>query len=183
MIRRMLACLALAWGLGGCVSLTPQQCATADWYRLGHDDSARGAQPRIGRHVDACARAGIAADQPRYAQGYRDGLDLYCRPQVVMSLALRGEGSPDVCPIDQRAGLLPYHRAGRQVLDATRAVDDLALERGRLSRELGRDDVKPERRQAVIRRLRELERDLDRAHHERLAAEHRLVEYQALLAR
>jgi len=62
-----LAALAL---LGACSTLTAQECASADWYRLGYrDGDVYGMQAQIDQYAEQCR----AADRKAYMAGWVDG--------------------------------------------------------------------------------------------------------------
>ena len=59
-----LATTLLALGiLSGCATMSQDECRMADWYSVGFEDGVRGAgADNIGKHREACAEHGIAAD-------------------------------------------------------------------------------------------------------------------------
>ncbi len=85
-------------GLGGCASMSAEECAVADWREVGHSDAARGFnRDRIEDHRKACAEAGIAPDLDAYLAGFAQGLPLYCTRQRGFDIAASGGGRPHQC--------------------------------------------------------------------------------------
>lgn len=80
MTARSIAMHALIAGLGliaaGCTTLSPQECASTDWYRLGERDGFTGGLPQIEKYSQQCAAGGARADATRYQQGFADGVKL-----------------------------------------------------------------------------------------------------------
>jgi hypothetical protein len=80
MIVRRSAVAALITGFAlvtaGCTTLTPQECASTDWYRLGERDGFTGGLPQIDKYSQQCAAGGARADAARYQQGFADGVKL-----------------------------------------------------------------------------------------------------------
>ncbi len=65
--------------LNGCAVMSPEVRTHADWYALGHEDGAKGRDRQyLQERISDCAKAQVAADTGRYAQGYAQGLQQYC---------------------------------------------------------------------------------------------------------
>ena len=86
MTRRLtstLGMLAIAALLGGCASLSEEECRNADWGRLGHQDGAAGyPESRLAEHAEACAKIGIRPMGDIWRAGWDRGVLLYCVPSV-----------------------------------------------------------------------------------------------------
>lgn len=68
------ALLALLVLLAGCVSMSEQECRSADWYKLGYrDGDSYGLRPQVDAYAAQCSRAGINADEKAYLAGWVDG--------------------------------------------------------------------------------------------------------------
>lgn len=80
---RSLALLApLVLALSACAVMDAEDCARADWRRLGQDDAERGhTLDHLDRRAAACREHGRAADRPAYEAGHRDGQRRYCSPR------------------------------------------------------------------------------------------------------
>lgn len=59
--------------LAGCASLDAEGCRSADWYRVGFRDAMYGLQRQDYSYDAQCAAHGGTVDEPRYAQGWREG--------------------------------------------------------------------------------------------------------------
>lgn len=66
--------LAAAVLTTGCSQMTQDQCASVDWYQLGHrDGDTYGIQPRIDQYAYQCRSVGVEAQAPAYMAGWKDG--------------------------------------------------------------------------------------------------------------
>jgi hypothetical protein len=76
--KRVLCVMLSGFGLAAaaCTTLSPQECASTDWYRLGERDGFTGGLPQIAKYSEQCAAGGARADGARYEQGYQDGVRL-----------------------------------------------------------------------------------------------------------
>lgn len=82
--------LLVAMLLAGCESLSPAECATANWRELGLQDGGRGEPDRAAGYFESCAKANIAVDVNTYRAGRAEGLQSYCRPANALSEGLAG---------------------------------------------------------------------------------------------
>ncbi len=138
-----LAIIAAA-ALGGCASMSPEECMTADWRTIGFEDGARGKTAEsIGRHRKACAKAGVTANQARYEEGRQTGLREFCQPAKGYDVGLRGDAYQGVCPSDLEDEFLRAYEEGRYLHGLEQAVRDVEQSLGRVDRELaqGREDL------------------------------------------
>jgi hypothetical protein len=138
---------AMIAGLGlvtSCATMSPDQCATADWRQVGYNDGAEGrATERFADHAKACAKAGFAADQNLYMTGRADGLRLYCRPERGFSLGRSGSSFTPVCPPGTDAAFRIAYEDGRRFWsadyarqNAENALNNLRNERDRTERHI-----------------------------------------------
>lgn len=75
-IATVVCCLAT-----GCANL--EKDCRGDWYRTGLRDGLGGWQIDLGTYARQCARYGIAPDEARYIQGWRDGFgELHLREKL-----------------------------------------------------------------------------------------------------
>lgn len=102
----VVSCLFLV----SCQTMSKEECAIADWRVIGAQDGAAGYNPqeRFARHVKACTKAGVSADQTLWYQGYQQGLPRYCTPLNGLSVGSQGKAYANVCPVN----LEPAFRAG-----------------------------------------------------------------------
>ncbi|VVT03396.1 DUF2799 domain-containing protein [Hoeflea sp. EC-HK425] len=166
-VLALLACLVLA----SCQTMSKEECAVADWRVIGEQDGAAGYNPqdRFARHVKACTRAGVAADQTAWYQGYQQGLPRYCTPLNGLSVGSQGKTYANVCPVNLETGFREGYELGRLHHEKKREISSRESRIRSLEQSI-RDDEKllaegTEDRRAVERRIddnRRTIRDLDR---------------------
>lgn len=112
---RVFLIIALCALISSCQTMSKEECAVADWRVIGEQDGAAGYNPqdRFARHVQACAKAGVNADQTLWYQGYQQGLPRYCTPLNGLSVGSQGGSYANVCPIDLDAGFREGYDLGR----------------------------------------------------------------------
>lgn len=166
---RALTALALAAAVGGCASLSEKQCR-GDWTEIGRADGARGVPAQeLERHVEACAKHGIAPDAARYRAGHAQGLEAFCTPRGGYLAGRRGEPHRGVCSGAREAQFLEAHRRGREVAEVLREVRELRRARDELEMAALQGEYAPEdrtqlrfRAEEAGQRLRIKEWDLER---------------------
>lgn len=119
----LLACLVLT----SCQTMSKEECAVADWRVIGEQDGAAGYNPqdRFARHVNACTKAGVAADQTAWYQGYQQGLPRYCTPLNGLSVGSRGQSYANVCPVNLESGFREGYELGRLHHEKKREISNL----------------------------------------------------------
>lgn len=165
--------------------MSKKECTIADWRVIGEQDGAAGYNPqdRFARHVKACAKAGVAANQTLWYQGYQQGLPRYCTPLNGLSTGSRGKAYANVCPVDLepafRAGydLGRTHHAKKSEISGLesriRAIEQEIREDEKLISAGSTDERSIERRIRDNRRnIRNMDRDIGR-----LESELRRIEY------
>ena len=112
--------------LAGCETgppMTPAQCSVADWRAVGYHDGASGRAPeRFVALQQACAAAGMGADQTLYMRGRDEGLVAYCQPERGFRLGLEGNGYSGVCPADLDVAFRYAHEDGKRAYAVLRAL-------------------------------------------------------------
>ncbi len=159
--------------LGGCATMTADECKVANWSDVGLRDGLEGAAlSRLDYRVKDCAEAKVAVDTPRYLQGRDQGLLQFCHLEKAVPLGLKGGNYEGVCPVGIDAEFRRRFRLGRDVYDARQAVRTLegnintAEERLRAA---PNDEERRRAREALrdldfeIRRARDRQRDGERA--------------------
>ena len=90
--------VALA-GLGGCASMSADECLTMDWATIGFEDGSRGyTADRLGSHRKACAKHGVTPDLAAYQSGHAQGIEAFCQPGRGFNFGVNGGGYAGVCP-------------------------------------------------------------------------------------
>jgi uncharacterized small protein (DUF1192 family) len=106
----------LALALGGCASMSSEECAASDWTAIGYEDGSRGyTSDRFGTHRKACAKHGYTADFGAYQQGREQGLVEFCQPSRGFALGANGGQYYGVCAANGEAEFVDAYRAGQQL--------------------------------------------------------------------
>lgn len=133
----LLLTLFVSAALGGCASMSAEECATANWQTIGYEDGANGMPGSgIARHRKACAKAGITADQSEYEIGRRAGLREYCQPGRGYEVGRAGNRYQGVCPADLEGDFLAAFEEGRFLYGLEQAVRDAENALQRVDRQL-----------------------------------------------
>lgn len=120
----IVAAAVLALGLGGCASMSSEECANSDWMAIGYEDGSRGyTSDRFSGHRKACAKHGYTADFQAYQQGRNDGLVEFCQPGRGFSLGANGGQYYGVCAAEYEPSFLEAYRAGQQLYTLRSAVN------------------------------------------------------------
>lgn len=161
--------------LGSCQTMSKEECAVADWRVIGEQDGAAGHEPqsRFARHVKACERAGVLADQTAWYQGYQQGLPRYCTPLNGLTVGREGKSYANVCPPNLEPGFRDgyelgrtYHRKSTEIRNAESQIRSLESEIRQYEEQIrnGQTDQRSAERLIDNNRwkIRDLERDIGR---------------------
>ena len=158
--------------LGGCATLSQEQCSTGDWYGIGFSDGTRGrALTRIEDHQEACADYGVAPQIDLYRQGRDEGLLQYCTAANGFRVGSHGNSYTGVCSGYGESDFLRGYQAGKpiyqqrqrvnRVENSLRRIDremnDLDQEEAKLRKQLVADGLKKKQRKKLLHRLDELD--------------------------
>jgi len=115
--KLILAALGLGVMLSGCASMNQDECLTANWHDIGHEDGLRGAaRTRIADHRHACAEYGVTPDSNAYYQGYEQGIRIFCQPNNGLTVGLNGRSyHAQSCPPDMEPAFLVQYNYGRRL--------------------------------------------------------------------
>lgn len=92
----VLSCIFLF--LGGCTTLSKEQCLAGQWHALGYTDGINGNTPeRLSAYNESCAKFGVVTDYKLWRDGYVQGLEIYCSPENGYSIGLNGKHYYGVC--------------------------------------------------------------------------------------
>jgi hypothetical protein len=160
--------------LGGCASMSEQECLTANWQEQGYRDGRNGqALSYIEDHRQACAKVGIVPNLEEYKLGRARGIAEYCTPDNAVQEGRRGASYRNACPPELEGRFLDRYRAGRRVYDAEQRANNLDSQSRDLQRRL--DNEKDEdKRKRLRQQLRDLDASLRSARNEIYDAERRL---------
>lgn len=190
--------------LGGCASLSEEECAMSDWHTIGFEDGSRGyPAERLGNHRKACAKHGYAPDFAAYQAGREEGLVHFCQPSRGFNLGAAGGQYHGVCSGELETGFLDGYRAGSELYNLRSNVSsansrlqarESELEETRSAmREkeallIARDTPAEERvllladLKELAERAGQLETEIDLLIDERARHEERLAAYEASIA-
>ena len=99
--------------VGGCASMSDEECLATDWSAVGFEDGARGyTTERFSKHRQACAKHGITADFGAYQAGRDQGLVEYCQPGRGYDVGVSGGRYYGVCSADLERDFLDAYNAG-----------------------------------------------------------------------
>ena len=102
--------------LGGCASMSSEECVNSDWVAVGFEDGSRGySTDRFGKRRKACAKHGITADFQAYQSGRADGLVEFCQPGRGFNLGVSGGHYNGVCDVALEEEFLDAYRVGHQL--------------------------------------------------------------------
>lgn len=148
------ACMALLLAaaalLAGCESLSPAECATADWRQLGVQDGSRGRGDRAADYHESCAKAGIAVNVAVYREGRNQGLVNYCQPANALNEGLAGNNYEGVCPAPMDQNFRNIHGIAWREQDARKNLARMQREQDQMQSEL-RDSKTTEDRKRTLR--------------------------------
>ena len=104
------------FGLGGCASMSADECAMSDWRTIGFEDGAMGyTADRLGNHRKACAKHGVAPDFEAYQAGRSEGLRQFCQPSRGFNLGAGGGRYHGVCPTDLEPDFVDAFNSGHKL--------------------------------------------------------------------
>lgn len=108
--------LIVLMGLGGCASMSADECLTVDWTAIGYEDGSRGyTADRLGNHRKACAKHGVTPDFAAYQQGHSQGIEAFCQPGRAFKFGEHGGSYQGVCPVHLESEFLDAYHAGHKL--------------------------------------------------------------------
>ena len=92
-LLRILAAVAVSAALGGCASLSKDECLAANWEDIGVRDGANGRpEEYLIQHSTACARVNVVPDRGAWLHGRERGLERFCVPHRAFAIGESGGG-------------------------------------------------------------------------------------------
>lgn len=158
-LRRCLpyAALASVLVLGGCASMSPEECRSADWYDVGqHDGQSGRSRSNIESHAKACGEVHISPDRGLYQKGWARGIVSYCTPQNGMEVGRRGGSYSGSCPAELDPAFRERYRLGREVYDAQQEINRLDSDSRTQERKL-KDAKNDDAKRQARRELRDID--------------------------
>ena len=163
----ILAPLALAVLLGGCATLSEEECIAGNWQEIGQRDGQNGRTADfIAQHAKACEKAGVVPDRAQWERGRQAGLTAYCTPQKVYQEGRSGRSLSPVCPAASLPALQAAHAKGAEYHRIGLDISSLESEARSLERALVAEkdasrrltlmlDVQRARNEIMLLRLRQ----------------------------
>lgn len=147
------ALLVAVLGLGGCATMTPEECAVADWERIGEMDARAGqGMDHFARRAGDCADAGYSADQTAWRRGWDLGITWFCTPNNGFRQGLNGYRYGNICPGYLEDDFLGGYETGYAIHQARSRMDGTVSEIKRAEQRLERlRGEQPQDREAIAR--------------------------------
>lgn len=156
-MRYILAIVTL-FLLTSCSTLSKEECEQGNWRGIGHKDAIEGkAKTVFNRHQSACGEVGIQVNRAEYMEGYKKGLEDFCKPKYAYEFGLNGGLYRETCPLDKVMAFKSAYNKGREVHALKNELSSLNNEIDRLNNEIVRSTT-AEHRAGVMYKLREKER-------------------------
>lgn len=168
-------CLSLL-SLGGCASLSEEECQITDWYKLGQGDALEGyPDTRLQDHIKACKRYNISPDIPRYGEGREAGLQRYCTAENGFRVGRQGYRYQGICPAGMETSFVGAFERGARLHRIELDIASVKQDRNGLQRDLRDDETykdlteaeKRDRRLELSRQIRRLEREIRKLEREK----------------
>lgn len=178
--------LLVILALGGCASLSENECRTADWESIGYIDGTKGYNSgRIGEHTEACAKVSITPDRNLYEEGRNRGLEEFCTPSNGVRLGEQGGSYGGVCPVVTEDAFLRGYDAGKDLREIQDYMARLQSDVQNVQARLRVKDppLSDYQRDQLLYRLRDLEREYGRAESNYRRVERRARELSAPVGR
>lgn len=170
--------------LSSCAALSPEECATADWYGLGVKDGSRGRADRAADYFESCSKAKIAVDVGRYRSGRAEGLQSYCQLDNAIREGLAGSSYGGVCPAGVAdSNFRQVHGVAMQEYQARQNLNRLLGEQNQWQGELQSSKTTDERRRVLREQLQRHDRRIDDARDDLRRAQFRLDQLRQDLRR
>ena len=177
LLRHRLIALSLLALLGGCASLTSEQCRRGDWYGVGLSDGRAGeSYSRLGEHIRACREYGVSIDEAPYAAGRNEGLRDYCRLDNAFRTGLAGQRYNHVCPPEIDAAFNHYNSSAYTVYRLEKELHQVDARITDTELRLRASNLKDEHRRLLRMDLHDLDRHYDDLRDE-LRESRRYLEY------
>ncbi|ADZ68497.1 ATPase involved in DNA repair [Polymorphum gilvum SL003B-26A1] len=135
--------MGLALTLGGCESVSKDQCLAGDWVSLGRADGAVGrSSNRIEDIVKDCGRHGVTPDPQAYLAGWNEGVQIYCTPANGFNVGRQGSSHSGICPPALAGSFEQSYRLGYRLWSARSAVEQVETRIRSLESRIASDEAK-----------------------------------------
>jgi hypothetical protein len=151
----LLTGIALLCTLGGCASLSKNECLAANWEDIGVRDGANGRpEEYLIQHSTACAKVNVVPDRGAWLHGRERGLERFCVPHRAYQIGEHG-GSFDsgICRNFDQDRLQVAWEKGRDVHRLGAELAAIDTEMRQISSTLERKDLENKERERLAFRL------------------------------
>jgi hypothetical protein len=147
--------LALLCTLGGCASLSKNECLSANWEDIGVRDGANGRpEEYLIQHSTACAKVNVAPDRGAWLHGHERGLERFCVPQRAYQIGEYGGGfDAGICRRFDLDRLQVAYEKGREVHRLGNELGAIDSEMREINATLERKDLENKERERLAFRL------------------------------
>lgn len=167
-IAHLSGVLAVAALLGGCATMTKEQCLEANatsWEHIGYVDGGNGHDPdgRLAMHRDACKEVRVIPDRNSYMVGWKQGVVTYCTAEKAYEVGRSGQsGNSRLCPPEVRGYFEDNVAIGRRIYDLRMELSSLESEIDGYESTLRDKKLSPEMRRDLHSKIRN--RDAEVSH-------------------
>jgi hypothetical protein len=157
-LLQLCAALAVLASLGGCASMSRNECLAANWEDVGIRDGANGrAEEYLIQHSKACAKVAVVPDRGAWLHGREQGLDRFCVPYRVYQIGEYGGGfDAAICRNYDQDRLINAYEQGREVNRLANVLAGIDGEIDGIENRLDDEDVEKKERVALAFRLGQL---------------------------
>jgi hypothetical protein len=147
--------VALLCTLGGCASLSKNECLAANWEDIGIRDGANGRpEEYLIQHSTACAKVNVAPDRGAWLHGRERGLERFCVPHRAYQIGEHGGGfDSGICRNFDQDRLQVAYEKGREVNRLGAELNAIDGEMREIGATLERKDLENKERERLAFRL------------------------------
>jgi len=165
--------------LSACATLNESECKSANWQIIGLEDGSQGRPTSyIGEHRQACAEYKISPDLDAYLKGHAAGVRQFCTAEKGYQQAINGQSNRQICPKDLTAGFNAGYTQGlkvyklaaevsrmrSEIVNHQKRLDEIYQLNKGMEEELVDQNTSEIRRRALLKDIKELERETEALH-------------------
>lgn len=110
--------------LGGCATLTLEQCQTSNWQQKGYKDGSNGSGTRIAKYQKQCSEHNVSVPSEAYYVGYQEGLKVFCTYDNGVREGEAGRRNEGVCVGGAASEFNKGHTAGYKVYQLREELEE-----------------------------------------------------------
>jgi len=112
--------------LGGCATISEDQCLAGNWAERGYKDGANGIScGRLADYADTCAKYAVSPNNAAYLNNYEAGLRSYCTYERGFKRGKNGDSYHQVCSGELARDFAPGYDEGRVVYEIYKEHENL----------------------------------------------------------